>query len=79
MSQLPGGEVITVATHYNIMMFPGEGLDGGYAYSLRIENLNGSWTSPLVKLSTTDAEEARAEAQAQVSALIKVIIVSEKG
>lgn len=55
---------------YQAMLFPGKGVNGGYAYNVRIStSYSEHWTSPLVKLPITDYEEARQYVRKQVRAL----------
>lgn len=65
-----------MTTHYEVMSFPGEGIDGGWAYNVRISSGDSYWTSPLVKLALTDEAAARAEIGRQVRMLIEGIVGS---
>lgn len=68
-----------LTTHYEIMTFPGEGIDGGYAFNVRISSGNSYWTSPMVRLAIFDEDEARQEVRRQVTALIAGIEGREVG
>lgn len=62
------------ATYIETMRFPGEGINGGWAYNVKVSSGNSYWVSPLIKLTITDEEEVKRHISDQVKVLTKAML-----